>query len=167
MNLLAHPEYRRHARARGITLFECLVYIGALAIVFGLGTAAFFRCLENNAALRRNSEDITQALNIGELWRADIRAATQPAHFDAADQTLHITQAKTEVAYKFTENQILRRATTDAAWVIVLPRVEQSQMTSDPRSHVTAWRWELELRSKRQPALIRPLFTFTAAINQP
>lgn len=158
---------RRTARIRGISLLECLVYIGAISVVFGMGLMACFRCLENTNSVRRNSDDITQALQTGEIWRADIRAATQPIRFDAGEQTLHIPRHDTEVTYKFADNQILRRSSTNAIWFVALSHVAQSQMTSDVRSHVTAWRWELELRPRREPAPIRPLFTFTAAISQP
>ena len=154
---------RRKARSRGITLIECLVYIGALATVFGMGTAAFYHSSASSAALRRNADDIAQVLHVGELWRADIRAATQPVRFDATEQTLHLTHGEKVVAYKFAEHQILRRARADAPWVVILPRVAQSQMAPEPRAHVTGWRWELELKSIREPAPLRPLFTFTAA----
>ena len=153
---------RRHAPSRGITLIECLVYIGALATVFGMGTAAFYHSSASSAALRRNADDIAQVLHVGERWRADVRAATQPVRFDAAEQILHLTHGETAVAYKFSANQILRRSRTDAPWVVILPRVAQSQMTPEPRAHVTGWCWELELKSIRDPAPIRPLFTFTA-----
>lgn len=159
----AHFHRANKNRRRGITLIECLVYIGCLGIVFGMGLTAFYECLENTASLRRNSEDITQALTIGELWRADVRGATQPVHFDTATQTLRINRGGTEISYKFAEGQVFRRTRADAPWVVVLPRVEQSRMTPDVRSQITAWRWELELHSVRQPVLLRPLFTFIAA----
>ena len=154
---------RRRTRSRGITLIECLVYIGALAMIFGMGTAAFYHSSASSAALRRNADDIAQVLHVGERWRADVRAATQPLRFDAAEQALHVTQGETVVAYKFADHQILRRAKTDAPWLVILPRVAQSQMAPEPRVHVTGWRWELELKSMREPAPLRPLFTFTAA----
>jgi len=154
---------RRRARSRGITLIECLVYIGALATVFGMGTAAFYHSSASSAALRRNADDIAQVLHVGERWRADVRAATQPVRFDAAEQTLHVTHGETVVAYKFAANQILRRAKADTPWVVILPRVAQSHMAPEPRTHVIGWRWELELKSIREPAPLRPLFTFTAA----
>ena len=146
----------------GITLIECLVYIALVFVILGMATVAFYRCFDNMKALRRNSDDITQALNAGELWRADIRAATKPAQFDAADQLLRIPQRDHEVAYKFADAQVLRRTSANADWVVVLPKVEKSQMQLDQRAQASAWRWELELKSLRQPATVRPLFTFTA-----
>ena len=153
--------------SRGITLIECLVYMGVMAVVFSMGLAAYHRCVDHSVALRRNTDDITKALSAGEFWRADIRAAIQPPRFDGADQILRITQAKTEVAYKFSDHQISRRAATNAPWTVLLPRVQQSEMIRDPRSQVPAWRWELELKSYHQQALLRPLFTFTAVTSQP
>jgi hypothetical protein len=154
-------------RSRGITLIECLIYIGVLSVVFSMGLAAYHRCVDHSVSLRRNSNDITQALAAGELWRADIRAATQPPRWDTTDQTLHIAHPKTEIAYKFSDHQISRRTGTDAPWTILLPRVQQSEMTRDSRAHITAWRWEVELKSYRPQAAIRPLFTFIAATTPP
>lgn len=154
-------------RTRGITLIECLVYIGALAVVLGMGMAAYQSSLDHTISLRRNTDDITQALSAGEYWRADIRAATQPPRFDETAQILHIPQAKGEVAYQFSEEQVSRRGSADGVWTVILPRVQQSEMIRDARAQVTAWRWELELRSYRLEVMIRPLFTFTAATSHP
>src|SRR5690349_18177766 len=71
---------------RGITLIECLVYISLVFVILGMATVAFYRCFDNMKSLRRNSNDITQALNVGELWREDVRAATKPVRFAAEDQ---------------------------------------------------------------------------------
>lgn len=162
MKLRPPSAASRHTHSRGISLIECLVYIGALAVVFGMGMAAYRRSIDHTLSLRRNTDDITQALAAGEYWRSDIRAATQAPRFDAAAQTLHIPQAKGEVAYLFSEQQISRRGSAAEPWTVILPRVQQSEMLRDTRSHVTAWRWELELKSQRVEASLRPLFTFTA-----
>jgi len=162
MNFNPTAIRRRLAHRSGITLIECLVYISLVFVVLGLATAAFYRCFDNMKALRRNTDDITQALHVGELWRADIRAATRPLQFDAADQLLRITQRDGEVAYQFADAQVLRRTRSEAPWVVVLPKVQNSHMQPEVRAQVTAWRWELELKTLRQPAVMRPLFTFTA-----
>jgi hypothetical protein len=163
--LPSHRTPRQHCRA--ITLIECLVYIGALAVVLGMGLKAFYRSFENSVALRRNADDIAQTLSVGERWRADVRAATQPPRLDTADQTLHLPQSGDTVAYRFTEKKIYRRASTNADWHVVLSGVQQSEMIRDARTHVVAWRWEVELKTRRQPALVCPLFTFTAATSSP
>lgn len=167
MKLRCQSSTSRHAHVRGISLIECLVYIGAVAVVMGMGMAAYRRSIDHTLSLRRNTDDVTQALAAGEYWRADIRAATQSPRFDAATQTLHIPQAKGEVAYLFSEQQISRRGSAAAPWTVILTRVQQSEMLRDTSSHVTGWRWELELKSQRVEAAIRPLFTFTAVNRQP
>jgi hypothetical protein len=165
MKLTPTSPHRLSSAAHGITLIECLVYISLVFVVLGLATAAFYRCFDNMKALRRNTDDITQALHAGELWRADIRAATKPVQLDSTDQLLRIPQQNGEVAYKFADTQVLRRTSAGASWVVVLPKVEHSQMQTDHHAQVTAWRWELELKTLRKPATLRPLFTFTAVPN--
>jgi len=162
MNFKPTSTHRRAAGTDAVTLIECLVYISLVFVILGLATVAFYRCFDNMKSLRRNTDDITQALHAGELWRADIRAATKPVQFEAADQLLRISHQSGEVAYKFADAQVLRRTGADASWVVVLPKVEKSQMQAAARNQVTAWQWELELKALRKPAAMRPLFTFTA-----
>ena len=112
--------------------------------------------------LRRNADDITRAVHAGELWRNDIRAAARALQINETDQTIRIPQRNREVLYKFTDTQVFRKTGADAPWLPLLPRVKSSQMISDPRAHVTAWRWELELQISRRDTRLRPLFTFLA-----
>ena len=44
----------------------------------------------------------------------------------------------------------------------VLPNVKRSEFHRDSRQHVTAWRWEVELRGKQEATRVKPLFTFQA-----
>jgi hypothetical protein len=112
--------------------------------------------------LRRNADDITRALYAGELWRDDMRSATRPIQVEPSTQIIHIPRRDGEVLYQFVESQVLRKAKPDAPWVVLLPKVQRSQMEADVRVHVTAWRWELELQPSRKPARVRPAFTFLA-----
>ena len=151
---------RRNVRA--LTLIECLVYIGLLGLLLGLGTVAFYRCFDNMKGLRRNTDDITRAVHAGELWRNDIRAAAGAIQSDDAGRTILIPQREREVLYKFADAQVYRKTGAGSSWQPLLAKVQSSQMTSDPRTHVTAWRWELELQASRKTARVRPLFTFLA-----
>lgn len=160
MKLYGHT----HSRS-GISLIECLVYIGALGIVFGAGLTALYRAIENNASLRRNAEDITQVLTVGELWRADVRAAIQPIAFDPANQTLVIAQATNTISYAFAANQLRRRSGPAAPWAVVLPQVRHSEFVPTPGTEFFTWRWELELQTRRTNVSVRPLFTFTAVAS--
>ena len=159
LTVLQPPRFSR----AGITLLECLIFIGVLTLVLGLGFVAFYRCLDNHLAVRRNADDISQALTAGEIWRADIRAATKPPVVDEDDTNpiLKISTADGDIAYRFDGNKVERRAAAD--WQVLLPRVANSRMTAATRNHVVAWHWELELKASPHQTLIRPLFTFTAA----
>ena len=145
-------------------IIECLVYGFVLLILLGVGYAAYYRCLENSVRLRRNVDDVANALHAGERWRADVRAASGPIRFESADtgQMLRLTGLHGEVAYQFTTNAVLRRV-GNGTWTCLLKQVQSSTMEADPRPNVTAWRWELELRPRsKKPARVRPLFTFLA-----
>ena len=160
------PGLRRRTRA-AVTLIECLVYIGVLATLLGVSTSAFYRCYEHMRFLRRNADDITRVLHLGELWRNDVRQAVQPPALDATGQILHIQHKDGAVAYHFTDNQVLRRTSATAPWSSVLTNLNQSQIRLEQQNGVAAWRWELELKPLRKPARVPPLFTFTAVPESP
>jgi len=156
---------------RGIMLIECLVYMAVFVVLLGIATLAFYKCFDNMRALRSNADDIARALQAGELWRDDLRSATGPIRLVRGSQTIEIPHAHGEICYKFAGAQVLRKTGTDAAWIVLLPRVQRSQMTVDARQHVFAWHWELELQtSSRANIHVHPLFTFLAVprpTNQP
>jgi hypothetical protein len=161
---------RRVSHWRGFTLLECVVYLGLFSLLLGIASLAYYRCFDNMRGLRRNADDITRALNAGELWRDDVRTATGPVQFVESGQIFRIPRREGEALYQFAESQVLRKAKPDAPWVVLLPAVQRSQMEADVRAHVTAWRWELELQPGRKPVRVRPAFTFLAvpgATNQP
>lgn len=150
------------ARERGITLVDCLVYIGLSVLLLGAAALAFSRCLDNSKGLRRNADDITRTLHVGEIWRMDIRAATGAIEAELNEQTIRIPTRNSEVSYRFADSQVWRKANPAAEWTSVLPKVKASSMQTDNRSRVKAWRWELELEAVKKNARVRPLFTFLA-----
>jgi type II secretory pathway pseudopilin PulG len=149
-------------RLAGITLIECVVYIGVFAVVAGLSISIFLQSWSDSNALRRNAEDIVSALHAGDQWRADVRAATgpiQPATVDGV-QELRIPAAGGEVVYSVSKGELRRYAAGETVGWVWLANVKTSQMQPDPRQDVAAWRWELELKPTRKTALFKPLFTF-------
>ena len=116
-------------------------------------------------SLRRNADDITRVLHIGEQWRDDVRLAIRQPTLDATNQTLHVQHKNGAVDYRFGENQILRRTAADAPWTSVLTNLSQSQMKMETQQGVAAWRWEIELKPLRKPVRVLPLFTFTAVLE--
>ncbi len=163
----ARPPNAARARRHAYLLVEVLVYIAVVVALLGVAYAAMYRCIDSSIALRRNADDITNALHAGERWRADVRSATSPPRLEntEAGQFLHLDGARGAVVYRFSTNAVCRRLGT-GAWVRLLPNVKSSTMTADPRPHVTAWRWELELQPRGsgsvKPSRVRPLFTFIA-----
>jgi Tfp pilus assembly protein FimT len=146
----------------GFTLIECLVYMALLVVVLGLATRLFYQSWDDNKALRRNAEDIVRALRAGDQWRADVRAATGPVQLTDADgvEQLRIPASAGEILYTFSGGELRRQAGAAAVNEVWLPNVKSSQMQSDLRRNVTAWRWELELKTVGKTAQFRPLFTF-------
>ncbi len=149
----------RRTDCRAFTLIELIVYMAVLAVVLGMATPAFYQCLKRSRDLRRNADDIVRVLRAGERWRADVRSAV--AEPVLVGEALHIPQQACEIIYTFTDGTVWRHANGGNA--PVLKRVKESQMQFDQRTHVSCWRWEIELASPQPVVHIRPLFTFQAA----
>jgi len=168
----SHPPQAPRPGQRAYFLIEALVYIAVLMALLGVAYSAMYRGIDSSIALRRNADDITSALHAGELWRADLRSATGQPRLENSDagQLLYLDAARGAIAYRFSTNAVFRRLGA-GTWVRLLPSVKSSTMTADPRQHVTAWRWELELQPRAsgsvKPSRIRPLFTFTAVPGRP
>ena len=127
----------------GYLLTECMVYLGVVFILLGTGYTALYRCMDNSVALRRNADDIADALHAGERWRADVRSAAGPLRLEntAAGQILLLPGPRGEVAYRFSAGALFRRLGS-GPWAPLLASVKSSSMAPDPRQKVTAWRWE-------------------------
>jgi hypothetical protein len=134
-------------------------------VVVGCATRTFYDCWDNTTALRRNADDIARALDVGERWRADVRGARGAAELTATNgaEQFRVPALAGEVTYTFAKGEIRRQAGSTAPNTLWLSNVKSSQMQSDARGRVAAWRWELELKSARREPRLRPLFTFECA----
>ena len=161
------PDRRPRSARGGYLLTEALVYIGCLFVILGVGYMAVERCMDHSVVMRRNAEDVARALEAGERWRADVRAAIGPLRLALADseQVVSIPAAKGEIAYRFSDSAVSRRVGANP-WITVLANVKASVMQAEPRGNVRAWRWELELQPRAKASVraarVRPLFTFLA-----
>jgi len=154
------------ARTRtGVLLMECLVYIGLLVIILNLALVSFYLCWDNSKALTYATDDIAAALRAGERWRADVRSATGKITVEKTSQgeNLRIPRGNSEILYNFSAGEIHRRVASSNFSEPLLTTVQASQMVSDPRGAVNAWRWELELKSRRKETHLPLSFTFEAA----
>jgi len=145
-------------------IIETMVYLSVLFTLLGVAYVAMYRCIDRSVALRRNADALTSAVQAGEHWRADVRAANAPIQ-NERQEVIHIPTARGEILYRFETNAVLRRAPSNA-WVRVLANVKSSAMQPDARQRLTAWRWELELLPVKKDTSntnrIHPLFTFIA-----
>ncbi|MBC8001114.1 MAG: hypothetical protein H7X97_00885 [Opitutaceae bacterium] len=145
-------------------LFETIVYIAVLMILIGLALTICFRAMDNASALRAAADDIGRTLNIGELWREDIRHASGAVKLTDSDGrfALEIPQAAGTVEYRSDGNRVLRKASQSSHWVPVLGNVKRASIRQDTGRQIKSWRWEIELETRSPRARVRPLFTFQA-----
>jgi len=150
---------RRRRCEQGMFLIECLVYMALLVVVLDLAFAAFYHCTENFKRLNQNVDDVVRALQAGEHWRDDVRAAKS---ITVSGNTLRLVQPNGTVDYVFDGNAVWRRPEASAPLTRFLPGVKSSRMETDARREVTAWSWKLELLTHAAPERFRPFFTFEA-----
>ncbi len=156
-------------RQAGILLMECLVYIAVFALLTGIGTAAFYFCWDHTRAVVFTAGEINSALQAGERWRADVRSATGSISVEptATGETVRIPKAKGEIRYRFENGELRRESTAPKTSWLVLPKVQTSEMKTELRFGVTAWRWELEVAPRRTEAALPLRYTFTATPTKP
>jgi type II secretory pathway pseudopilin PulG len=156
----------RTNRNGAFTIIETVVYISVLFVLLGAAYMAMYRCIDRSVALRRNANALTSALEAGERWRADVRAATGSVQTDK--DLLRIPTSRGEIAYRFEDHSVMRRISSNS-WVELLPGIKTSDMQPDRRQQVTAWRWDFELLPTRKDTAdtnrFHPLFTFLAVPN--
>ena len=160
------PPFISRARVpAGYLLLECLFYIALFAVILGLGLATFYLCWDNSKALLYATDDIAAALRAGERWRADVRSATGKITVETTTdgEQLRIPCGTNEILYRFNAGEIRRQLASSNFSGALLPTVKASQMVMDQRGPVSAWRWELELKSRRKETHLALLFTFEAA----
>ena len=155
----------RNSCAGGYIIMECLIYAFLTGLLVGVALAAFYRCVDSSLTLRRNADDITNALLAGERWRGDVRAASGRIVLEqgVTDEVLLLAGTDQQIAYQFATNAVWRRIGS-GNWICAVTNVKSSAMLAEVRADVSAWRWELELRPRaKRPGSFRPLFTFLAA----
>lgn len=154
-------EVARTAPTHGFGLVECLVYMAVFFVVLGVAFAAYYRMDEQARGFTRNSAELIRAMQAGERWRADVRAATNVVQ-SGENQELQLTAGNGAVSYFFHDGAVWRQGASDKQSIPVLQNVKASAMKLESRQQVQAWKWEIELQTKRTNATVRPLFTFLA-----
>jgi hypothetical protein len=143
----------------GYLLLEVLVFMALMMVVLGLAYSAYWRCADNAKRLQENADDILAAVQAGERWRDDIRLAQDAT---ANQEGVNIIQPGDTIEYRFEQQAVWRHSTQTGRTIRLLSKVKASAMRSEVRRQVRAWRWEVELQSRKAPPYLRPLFTFEA-----
>ena len=161
---MINSSSRAGFRARGISLIECLVYIGVFFLVSALAFSVYYRTLQSSRMISRSADDIAAAARTGERWRQDVRAATAAPRLEngADGQVLVIPGKAGAVRYHVNGDDLLRQTNDSADWTRLMNGIKSSRMEPDRRARVAAWRWELELKPHRKSPRVLPLFTFEA-----
>lgn len=149
---------------QGIALIDCLVYIAVTTLILGLSFATFIESVERTTELERVATTLAQALQAGERWREDIRSAQGAPKLEQVEGKtfLRIATARGEVSYGLDGSNVVRRASAEAPWLELVPHVQASAFVADSRPHVRAWRWDLELSTRRDRERFRRALTFLA-----
>jgi hypothetical protein len=73
-----------------------------------------------------------------------------------------IPEGGKEISYRLAAGELWRQTSPQNVSQLLLSKVNSSQMQSDPRGQVTAWRWELQLNERRRETHLPLVFTFEA-----
>ncbi len=155
---------------RGATLIELLVYVAIFAVVLTLAFSAFHQADVTSRGLSRNAAEIVRAVQAGEAWRREVRAAITPPRLETMNEGVELLRLPVpggEVTYHFRAGKVWRQDTHQTQPVAFLPEVANSRFFPERRGEVIGWRWELELMSRRTNAAIKPLFTFLVPFTAP
>jgi hypothetical protein len=159
----------RVRKQAGIMLVECITYMVVFLLLSGVATGAFYLSWDHSKALISATDDITAAMQAGERWRADVRAASGPIHVEKtpSGEVVTIPANGKDIVYRLNAGELRRQAGSDGFSAVLLPRVRASEMTMEKRGDVQAWRWELEVPQRRRETHFPLLFTFEAAQKTP
>lgn len=147
------------SRPRGFTILEMMTYTALVGIVVTVAWLTYYACWDHSLGVLRNADDIVRVTEAGERWRHDVRSAAAAPGLAAG--VLTIPREGGAVRYRLAEETVERQV-GGGDWTPHLLGVKASRMVLDEGRHVRSWRWEVELKTRRKKARIRPLFTFRA-----
>ena len=133
----------------GVSLIECLVYIGLFTVLLLCGSRFFTVVYQHNKAVAKAAGYTSAALDAARHWRRDIANAKGEPKLIRGERfdVIRIDQANGErVSYRVNGTRLERHNGDE--WVPIIRRVASSIMLPDQREHVRAWRWELAMETK-------------------
>lgn len=160
-------QQRGSVEIRRFTLVEVLAYMALFAVVTGIGTQFFLNALTASRNLRAAGEDILRVNRFGDTWRQDIREGrlALPANLPEEGILCRIKRHDGRlVTYRYRDDTITRNIGGEQSRV--LKRVDACRMVK-MHDATGAWRLDVELRRRRNPANTRPLFAFIGVVDNP
>ena len=145
-------------------LIEAVVYLSLVFIVAGGASMVALKLTEQSKRLKEKTDLIARTLQVGEIWRKEIREATGPIVLIEEDGfiDLIVPADGDDIVYRYFENSLWRSGSRSEDASFLFSKLQRSEMIQDQRGDVTSWRWELELPSEREVARVKPYFTFQA-----
>jgi len=153
------------SRRRGALILEVIAYLAIFVVVLGMATDAFYQSWSASGALRRDAEQISQSMQAGERWRADVRGASGEIEKTSANgrEVIRIPQAQGEIIYSFADAELRRRPASGGKESVVLSKIKSSRMQIEREPYGLVCQWDLELEPNRaRHGMLAPLFTFAA-----
>jgi hypothetical protein len=159
-----HRQFRSRSKRQGIALIECMVYIAVVMPILGIGLSLYLKLLSFHRDLDRNADDIARSLKAGEVWRTDIRSAVGPIETTRTDEGrfLIVPTAIGSIRYHFDQQALWRQDELAKSETIFLHSLTECEFIQETRSRVTAWRCEIQLKTKMKTVRIQPKFSFLA-----
>lgn len=140
----------------GISLVETLVYISCLSVLFGIVAVSCWKVKAYHDAINRRTDMVARLLDVGEKWRADIRAADKIQ--TESDMGIHFTRDGRKYSYLVKAGDLSHES--EGLADLLLKNVNYSRMQQLERNGVSYWQWELGVSSAGGKNLQR--FTFMA-----
>ena len=163
-------KFRSHSTRSeaGVSLIECLVYIGLFAVLLTCATRFFSVVYHHNKAAASAASYTIAALDAAKHWRRDIANAKGEPKLIRGDRfdVIRIDQANGEqISYRVNGTRLERNKGDE--WIPIIRRLASSIMLPDQREHVRAWRWELAMETKSRFLGDPVRFSFTAVPGHP
>ena len=148
----------------GVMLIEAVVYLSLVFIVACGASMVALRLADKSERLKEKTDLIARVLQVGEVWRREIREAKAAIVFVEQNGflDLHIPTDGDDIVYRDFGDSVWRSGAEDEGPSLLFSNVERSEMIRDQRGEVVSWRWELQLSSERDVARVKPHFTFQA-----
>lgn len=165
MNLKFSGNESVKSDRNGWYLIQMMMYVGILFIVTNAVYRYFNEVDLNSRMMARSAQNLTQAVNHGNRWRAHVRSASR---IDMNPQTPHAMMLefpeKEPMVYYFSDECLWRTIGLDGRPTRLLSSVRSLEFIRDeyPEAGLTGYRMVIEFKEFRPATLNKQVMEFTA-----